>query len=188
MTSRLKALIAVTAITVTVIAAIGLGYAYTAVSYSEDNKLAVDSIYAVDSKGSNLIAIPQATYYQSGSVYVTDTDAMSVSGTLTITSADADPVIRMWVEFENALTWTALKMITLTIDGGTSYTCFNSSVGDGALQTSQPTDPITTTPGEHTFKIDVVYKANLASDPSAYTGSKIASKVSFVMYDTDPLS
>ncbi len=169
------------------VAGIGAGYAFTSTLYSEGGDLNVDHISAVDSKGSSLVQVPSVTYSRDGSIYKPSAEAGTVTGTLTLDSADSTPVIRAWVQFQNALTWTTIKTLTITVDS-TDYVVFNYAAVEGSLRTSLPTPAIELTPGEHTFKVSVVYKNSMDVNPATYTGDNMKSRIVFLMGASDPLT
>ncbi len=170
-------------------ATVGVGYAYTSTLNSGGNQLDVEHIYAVDSKGSSLIQIPAVEFTHVGSTYVPADEKASVSGNLTLVSNDESPVIRAWVEFDDALSWTAITAVTVTFDG-TEYSCFSNdpSSESRSLQTSMPTDAITTTTGNHTFQVTVMFNTGMDVDPSEYTGANMHSRIVFLMNGTDPMT
>ncbi len=172
---------------VALMASVGAAYAYSVTTVTDDTDLSVNHVSAVNSNGGSYIQVPAVSFSSNGSTYVPSQEAGTTSGTLTLASADAEPKIRAWVEFQNALSWTAIKTLTVTIDG-TEHECFNAATATGSLQTCLPTEAVSLTAGEHSFSITVVYKTGMDVDPSSYTGSNMKSRIVFLMDGDDPLS
>ncbi len=182
-----RGIVTAAAVLVVLMASIGAAYAYSVTTVTDNTDLSVNHISAVNSNGGSFIQVPTVTFSSSGSTYVPAQEASTISGTLTVTSADASPKIRGWVEFENALSWTAIKTLTVTVDG-TEHECFNAATATGSLRTCLPTEVISLTAGEHAFSITAVYKTGMDVDPTSYTGSNMKSRVVFLMDGDDPMA
>ncbi len=185
-----RKVITLVAVIAVIASTIGIGYAYTSTLNSGGNELDVDHISVVNSNGGSFIEVPSVVFASTGSTYKPDQEAKTADGTLTLTSSAATVEVRAWVEFQSALTWTAIKTLTLTVTvDGTDheYEIFNASADTGSLRTCLPTDVITLAPGSYGFNFTVVYKTSMDVNPTAYTGDNMKSRIVFLMNGTDPL-
>ncbi len=181
-----RKLVVIAAVLVIAAASIGIGYSYTATTSSESNSLKVNHVSAVNSDGGSFIQVPSVVFTNTGSTYVPEDEAKTATGELTLESSLNSAKVKAWVEFYNPLSWTAIKAITITVDG-TEYPCFNSSAAVGSLSTCVPTAVMTLAPGTYDFSINTVFKTAIDVDPSTYTGDNMPSRVVFLMDGDDPM-
>ncbi len=174
-----------------VASSVGIGYAYTSTLNSGGNELAVDHISVLNSKGGSFIQVPAVAFESTGSTFKPTQEAVTDSGTITLTSESANVTIRAWAQFQNELTWTAIKTLTLTITvAGTDYDYefFNAATDTGSLRSCLPTQAITLAPGTYPFVVTSVFKTSMDVDPTDYTGTNMKSRVVVLMDSDDPLT
>lgn len=175
-----NAKICLVAVTVLVIAmvSVGYGFAYTSSTSSNDNNFS-PSIYitATDSNGDPNIQIPTVNYYRSGSVWAPSPTTSSLNINLDVGDAQ---YIRMFVEFENPMSWMVIKELSIYVDD-VKYVCSsNVSYINGTTMT----ESVPISEGNHTYRIAAVYNEQLSIDPAEFTGQNMASKIVFLTWDS----
>ncbi|MBR2255324.1 MAG: hypothetical protein IJ856_05905 [Candidatus Methanomethylophilaceae archaeon] len=184
---NVRAVLAVAAVAVLAVSAvIGMGYAYTAVTSSDSNEFEPDRyIVATDVYGHKNIQVPQVTYYRMGSLWYPSSVAHSLDFDLDVENTADTAYIRMFVEFENPMTWTVIKQCSLYVDG-VQYVFYNNPSNPmGTYPTTAiPIDPTVA----HTYRMEVVYLEQVTFDPADFVGEHMKSKVVFIQSDTDPMT
>jgi hypothetical protein len=175
-------------VAVIAVMAVGVGYAYTAITENSGNGYSMANIVATDEYGDKNINIPTAVYESAGELWYPDSTLKVLNGNLSISyPGNGNCTVRMWIQLDNELSWTVIDRIALFINGS-SYACYRYDPMSGNPESCGPTDPIVLSKGDHAFSIDVVYREGIIADPTLYSGDKLKSTIVFIEGDTDPFN
>ena len=181
-------------IAIMAVASVGVAFAYSSVTNSENNNLDSDAyLVATDSYGDTDIQISPVRYLRAGTgVYLPEFEGSTVEGQLEAKSPSGSSQMRMWVTMQDPMSWTVIQRIILIVDYDdeskrVERTCFDWN--NVIPQTGAATEVIPIDDGTHTFRISVTYRSNVSSDPNAYS-QNFASGVVFVQGTdgNDPLT
>ena len=151
---------AITAVIITIVAAIGTGLAvtYTATTTSSNNMLSYsgDVVEVVKPDGDTLnnalsIIGPTVSIYENQAV-VTGTQKMMDGYRIRIDTEKDNLVLRCWVILDDARSWVFIDSITLSVDGRQV-----GFIKDG--ESSIPSSAISLSPGLHPFTFTIKYKS-----------------------------
>lgn len=177
-----------TLVLIVLLALIGIGLAYTAITSSSGNNLDTDSyVEATDEYGDRNIELPTTNYTKFGNTYIPDHTGLSLDGNLKVVSKKDTVKMRMWVELGDPISWNIVQSLKLYVDGEEIGTLFNYS-SEETPQTCKSTDAFDIDSGNHSFRISVVFREGLRVDPSSYAGDNFNSKIVFMIGDRDPFS
>lgn len=181
-------------IAILAVASVGVAFAYSSVTNSENNNLDSDAyLVATDSYGDTDIEISPVRYLRAGTgVYLPEFEGSTVEGQLEAKSPSGSSQMRMWVTMQDPMSWTVIQRIILIVDYDdeskrVERTCFDWN--NVIPQTGAATEVIPIDDGTHTFRISVTYRSNVSSDPNTYSQT-LASGVVFVQGTdgNDPLT
>jgi len=188
----------VLAIVVLAISAVGIGFAYQAITENSGNYANVSekTLLIYNDQGDQLecMELPAVSYTGSYNDWDVAYYSPHVSGKMVVTdTGTGDCHLRVWVQMQDVRSWAAVDKISVRILG-TDYALFNESSDNRA--TDQTNAELITIPNnqKNTFidvDINVQYKENLNYNPYAAGGSNanfMKSKVIFLLDDGDPIN
>lgn len=193
MKSSSKLTFTILVITILLLSAIQVGYAFQAITDNSGNNARVNQkmLMIFDDTGTEikLVDLPSVSYTGSFNDWEVGYYDPHVSGKMMLKFPGASCVIRVWVEMQDICSWSAVERITLRFQG-TDYVLFNDLSSNLAVsgQTNPQMITVLAANAEDMldFSIDVTYSETLNFNPNNISNF-MKSKVMFSMDNGDPI-